>query len=211
MDKLDQFIKKWTNIGVDTDGAFGFQCMDLMHQYCVEVLGLTDLRILAQPNAKSVYLNFNNVFGHEKFDQIANTPTNVPLKGDIMLYGNAPDGHVDIFVQGDVNSYRAFSQNLPTGSKSVLVNHPNYANVLGWLRLKPAAVPVPTDREMRDKYNKDIITICVQLGVNQDDVNRTTFIAQKIAELLKRPTSCPTVPDNSGIKNEIIALANKIG
>ena len=149
---IDQFITKWTGIGIDTDGAFGYQCMDLMHQYCVEVLGLSDLRILAQPNAKSVWTNFSNVFGHELFDKIANTPMGVPLKGDIMLYDWGTDGHVDVFVQGDVNSFRSFSQNFPTGSKSNVVNHPNYGGVYGWLRLK--AVNPPINWEL--KYNEEV-------------------------------------------------------
>lgn len=144
---FDQFVAKYTGVGIDTDGYYGYQCMDLMHKYCQEVLGLQDLRILAASNAKSVYLNFNNVFGHELFEKIDNTPTGVPLKGDIVFYGNYPDGHVDVFIQGDVNSYRSFSQNLPTGSLSNTINHPNYANVLGWLRYKipPVVSPVVTD------------------------------------------------------------------
>lgn len=137
MISFDNFITTNTGKGIDTDGAFGFQCMDLMHAYCRDVLGLSDLSILAQPNAKSVWTNFNNVKGHELFDKIVNTPTGVPLKGDIMLYNFPPDGHVDIFIQGDVNSFRSFSQNFPTGSKSIVVNHPNYNGVYGWLRLKP--------------------------------------------------------------------------
>lgn len=140
---LDEFIVKYTNQTVDTDGVFGGQCMDLMHKYCQDVLGLSDLSILAQPNAKSVWTNYPNVKGHELFTQIPNTPTGVPIKGDIMLYDFNPDGHVDMFVQGDVNSFRSFSQNFPTGSKSILVNHPNYNGVYGWLRLKPVVPSEP--------------------------------------------------------------------
>ena len=137
MDKLDTFIKKWTGVGIDTDGYFKNQCMDLLHRFCQDVLGLSDLSILASPNAKSVYNNFNNIKGHELFDKIPNTPTGVPAKGDIMLYDWGINGHVDLFIQGDVNSFRSFSQNWPTGSKCNVVNHPNYSGVLGWLRLKP--------------------------------------------------------------------------
>lgn len=155
MDKLDQFIKDNTGKGIDTDGAFGYQCMDLMHEYCRTVLSLSDLSILAQPNAKSVWTNFNNVKGHELFEQIPNTPTGVPFKGDIVLYSFPPDGHVDIFVQGDVNSFRSFSQNFPTGSKSIVVNHPNYNGVYGWLRLKPQE-PMVTIKQSEYDHLKDL-------------------------------------------------------
>jgi hypothetical protein len=157
MKSFDQFVKDNTNVGIDTDGAFGFQCMDLMHAYCRDVLGLSDLAILAQPNAKSVYNNFLNVKGHELFDKIANTPTGIPLKGDIILYDWGNDGHVDIFIQGDINSFRSFSQNFPTGSKSIVVNHPNYNGVLGWLRLKPQAPTVPMATITQAELDKIIL------------------------------------------------------
>ena len=193
MDEIDQFIKKWTNTGIDTDGFYGYQCMDLMHKYCQEVLGLSDLRILAASDAKSVYLNFNNVFGHELFDIIPNTPTGVPLKGDIVFYGNAPSGHVDIFIQGDVDSYRSFSQNLPTGSKPAVVNHPSYANVLGWLRLKekPSGVLPPNYADiirkssLWDEVEKlGFFTIAaLQQALKKDDVLQLQEKLKKIHDL----------------------------
>lgn len=139
---LDQFVTKWTGKSIDFDGVYGPQCMDLMHQYLVEVLGLTDGSLLAQPDAKSVYLNFATTKGHELFDKIDNTPTGVPLKGDIIFWGTGIGqyGHVAMMVQGDVNSFRSFDQNWNSHKYCEVVNHPNYVGVLGWLRLKP---PVP--------------------------------------------------------------------
>ncbi len=133
------FINKWNGKGIDFDGYYGDQCMDLMHQYIVEVLGYTDGRILAAPTAKDVYLNFNNMFGKEYFTKIDNTPTGVPQKGDIVFWNASPGntaGHVAIFKDGDVNAFNSFDQNYPTGSKCHIQNH-NYNYVLGWLRGKP--------------------------------------------------------------------------
>lgn len=137
---FDQFISKWNGRGIDFDGYYGDQCMDLMHQYLSEVLGLTDGRILAAPNAKTVYTNFANVFGHERFERIANTPNGVPQKGDIVFWGNGTAGHVAIYRDGNVYSFTSFDQNYPTGSKCHLQKH-DYTGVLGWLRIKqPTAV-----------------------------------------------------------------------
>lgn len=144
MDKyFDDFIKRWNGKGVDTDNAFGQQCMDLMHQFCLEVLSLPDVRILAAPAAKDVYLNFNNILGKEHFEKIANTPTGVPKKGDIVLWGTGlgPFGHVGIFIDGDVNKFNSFDQNFPVGSKCHVQPH-NYIGVLGWLR-KREIIPQP--------------------------------------------------------------------
>ena len=152
---FDEFINKWNGKGIDTDGAFGFQCMDLMHKYVEEVLGLTDPRILAAPIARQVYENFDNVFGHGFFTRIPNTPTGVPLKGDIFFWGSklGPAGHVAIFMDGDVNAFRSFDQNFPLGSKCHIQNH-NYNGALGWLRIKNAP--------MNDTQKVNAITVIMQ-------------------------------------------------
>lgn len=135
---FQEFINKWNNKGIDFDGAYGDQCMDLMHQYIVEVIGLADGRILAAPAAKDVYLNFANIIGNEHFEQIANTPQGVPQNGDIVLWGTGigPYGHVAIFIEGDQNKFRSFDQNFPTNSKCHVQEH-TYKGVLGWLHPKP--------------------------------------------------------------------------
>jgi len=175
MINFDDFIKKYAGVGIDVDNYPAgnlFQCMDLMHRFCQETLGLEDLRILAAPNAKTVYLNFSNVFGHELFEKIDNTPTGVPLKGDIVFYNWGADGHVDVFIQGDVNSFRSFSQNFPTGSKSIVVNHPNYVGVLGWLRLKPTT-------DWKKKFDELTIEYQTWRQVKQKEIDELKAKIQK--------------------------------
>lgn len=138
---FDAFIAKWTGKPVDFDGVYPNQCMDLMHQYVYDVLGFTDARILAQPAAYQVFTNFNNVFGHELFEKIDNTPTGIPQKGDILFYNkttNNPYGHVCMFVSGDANKLKSFDANYPTGSLPHIQDH-TYGYCLGWLRAKQAA------------------------------------------------------------------------
>lgn len=129
---LEQFIKKWKGNPVDFDGAYGAQCMDLMHQYVTEVLELSDPSILAAPAAKDVYNNFR--WG-KYFDKIVNTPNAVPERGDIIIWGGGDWGHIAIFVEGDVNTFTSFDQNYPVGSAPHLQEH-TYENVLGWVRIK---------------------------------------------------------------------------
>ena len=132
------FMEKYNGRYIDFDNFYGAQCMDLMHQYIVEVLGLSDGRILAAPSAKDVWNNFDNIHGHEYFDKFNNDPLAVPQEGDIILWTNSTYGHVAIFVDGDVNTFRSFDQNYPTGSPCHIQNH-NYSSVGGWLRLKDTA------------------------------------------------------------------------
>jgi hypothetical protein len=205
MDPLDTFIKNKTGVGIDTDGYFGFQCMDLMHEYCRTVLGLNDLRVLAASNAKSVYLNFNTVFGHELFERIPNTPTNVPQKGDIMFYDWGTDGHVDVFIQGDVNNYRAFSQNFPTGSKPVVVNHPTYNGVLGWLRFKGTSPALSTNGGLPANYS-DIVAG----SSNWDEVKKLGFTSlDALKQKLNQP--CPPQKTYTDQKKRITDALNEIG
>ena len=51
---IEDFIQKWQGKSIDFDGVYNGQCMDLMHQYHVEVLGIVDGRTLAAPAAKDV-------------------------------------------------------------------------------------------------------------------------------------------------------------
>lgn len=166
---INEFISRWNGKYVDTDGAYGGQCMDLMHQYCVEMLGIADLSVLAAPSAQAVWNTFSTVKGHELFDKIDNTPTGVPKEGDIMFWTNLPYGHVAIFVEGDANSFRSFDQNYPTGSPCHIQNH-TYANVGGWLRMKVNAnqtVQVQLDamRQERDRNWNMFTAVCDALGV----------------------------------------------
>jgi len=127
---LDEFVEKWSGKACDFDGYYGTQCMDLMHQYVYDVLGEKDATILASSCAKLVYTNFrwNNLF-----DQIDNTLNGVPSKGDLIFWGTGTWGHVAIFLEGDVNSFRSFDANWPEGTYPHIQEH-NYAGVLGWLR-----------------------------------------------------------------------------
>lgn len=132
---LQQFIEKYNGKYIDFDQAWGNQCFDLFHQFVVEVLGLTDPRIMAAPAAKDLYNNFNNLKGHEYFERIPNTPMGVPNEGDIVIFGSGTYGHVSIFIEGDANNFKSFDQNYPVGSPCHIQGH-TYSSCLGWLRYK---------------------------------------------------------------------------
>jgi lactoylglutathione lyase len=89
---LDEFIEKWNNKGCDYDNYDGFQCLDLAHQYAVEVNGVD---IPAAPGAKDVWTKDT-----PGYDKIANTPDGIPQKGDIIIWGVGVGayGHIAIGV-----------------------------------------------------------------------------------------------------------------
>lgn len=145
--KVDSFISNWTGKPVDTDGVYPNQCMDLAHEYVKDVLGLP-ITLLAHPSAYQVFTDFTE---SQYFDKIANTPTGVPQKGDLVVFGQAigANGHICIFIEGDVSSFNSFDANWPTGSLPHVQTH-NYNGVLGWLHPKnvpPTVTQVQVDSD----------------------------------------------------------------
>jgi len=226
---VDQFITKWNGRGIDFDGYYGDQCMDLMHQYHVDVLGIADGRTLAAGYAKDVYVNFANVFNRDKFERIANTPTGVPQKGDIMFWdANVKNvtgiaGHVAIFVDGNANKFRSFDQNYPTGAKCKIVEH-SYSGVLGWLR--PKTIPVTggggsmANYKGYDLANPESMKVAVDILVR---VQAGEFVEKKEVEGIKAErdaaradaSSKQTTIDNlnqqiNDRNNDIVALNGKV-
>lgn len=162
---LQDFITKWAGKGIDFDGAYGDQCMDLMHQYCVEVLGITDGRVLAAPVAKDVWLT--DVYGKDKFSSIANSATGVPSPGDIVLFGTeiGTAGHVSIFVSGDTHNFISFDQNWNGHAYCEEINH-GYGGengVLGWLHFKGAVAPVDDYYKGYDLSNRESMKSAVDV------------------------------------------------
>jgi hypothetical protein len=126
---FEDFIKLYTGIPCDFDGSYGTQCMDLAHFYKYIVLGIHDKTTLSAPSAVQVWgLNYPTLF-----DKISNSPTNFPIRGDIIIWGTAigKDGHIAICTKADKDNFESFDANWPVGSKPHLQAH-NYNGVLGW-------------------------------------------------------------------------------
>jgi len=149
---LDTFITKYNGKKVEyhsySSGAL-YQCTDLANQYIVEVLNLTPI---IGTNAQ----DFPTKRGNE-FNWIINTPDALPTKGALMIFKSTDGvGHISIFVEGNLNLFRSFDQNYPTGSPCKIVQH-NYRNVFGWLTpIMPEKTYTETEWQAeRDERNKN--------------------------------------------------------
>jgi hypothetical protein len=129
----EEFVNKYNGKGIDFDGYYGFQCMDLAHQYAVEVVGKD---FAPAPAAKDVWAQ-----NPEGYDKISNTPDNAPQKGDIIIWGVGvgPFGHIAICDDATELSFISFDQNWPINSLCHLQNH-NYNGVLGWFHPQSSAI-----------------------------------------------------------------------
>jgi hypothetical protein len=142
----DQFTKKYLGRYVDYDGAFGAQCVDLMRQYCKEVLGVDGGTLPRAGYAKDIFKKYD---GKGKFEKIFNSPSNVPQKGDIIFWDTRPPvtgiaGHVAIVERADVMNLISFDQNYPRPLTCRFVKH-DFRGVMGWCRLKKPLVSVKSE------------------------------------------------------------------
>jgi len=137
--KLNDFVNKNNGKYIDYDKKFGPQCVDLMRQYCVDVLGIDGYTLPPTDYAKNIFKRFP-LLGTDKFTKIKNTPNNYPEPGDIIFWDwkwpvTGYAGHVAICTGANVNKFISFDQNYPSKSPCRYYNH-DYRGVLGWLRFR---------------------------------------------------------------------------
>lgn len=219
---LQDFIKKYDGKEVDTDGAYGGQCMDLMHKYIVDVLGY-DLSLFAASTAYQAYKNADD----DRFDKIANSATNVPQPGDIVFWntGVGSAGHVAVFISGDENSFKSFDQNWPVNSFCHVQDH-NYKSVAGWLHPKKSvntvAVDSDTFHELVDKATKydnfkaagyatveDVLKERSELNNEKNDIqNKLTDEIEKNQELREANSKLTQADEDLG--RELVDAQHKL-
>ena len=127
-----EFIYEYNGKSFDYDGIAGVQCVDLAKMYLDKVFGI---KPGSWGNAKDYYENFNNLPIRNSFTRIANTPSFVPKKGDIVVWGTGVGryGHIAI-ATGEGNTHQFYSHDLNWGSKKVHKVLHNYKGFLGVLR-----------------------------------------------------------------------------
>ncbi len=133
---FDEFVKAYLGKSTDYDGVSGVQCVDLVKVYMNKVFGM---KPGAWGNAKDYYENFSNVSAlKNNFTRIANTPSFVPQKGDICVWGKNVSsshnyGHIAIATgEGNTKEFYTYDQNW-NGKPMKKVKH-TYAAFLGVLR-----------------------------------------------------------------------------
>ena len=131
--KFNEFVNKMkAQGGIDKDGAYGKQCMDLYNYYCIQVLGLQD----GKTGASCAKQILNNSYVLQNVTRINNTPSFVPQKGDIAVWTGGTYGHVAICLGvGDVNTFRSLEQNWQA-QKLTEENH-NYTYLAPLVFLRP--------------------------------------------------------------------------
>lgn len=81
---FDEFVKKYKGKGINFDKLYGVQCFDLANQFNRDVVGCG---MFIGLHAYMIYTNFDSQPVKKYFTKIANTPSFVPKKGDIVVWG----------------------------------------------------------------------------------------------------------------------------
>lgn len=149
-----EFIAHYLKIGgVDFDGAYGKQCVDLFRAFHRDVLGRNK-----QPRgvvgAKDFWANYDTDSElKDNYTKIPNTADFVPIEGDVMVWSNGTYGHIAICNGvADTNTFKSLDQNWTNNREINIVTH-NYTNVFGVLRPKELDMTeekIYTEQEMSD-------------------------------------------------------------
>lgn len=132
---------KWVNDnlgrGIDYDGAYGVQCVDLAKHYIRNVLGIAPQSI---GNAIEYY-NKRRTSSYliKNFDWIDNTPSFIPKKGDLCVFtSKSGNGHISVATgEGTTSYFYSYDQNFPKAKHEPMtrIKH-TYNSFLGVLRPK---------------------------------------------------------------------------
>jgi cell wall-associated NlpC family hydrolase len=136
---LEDFIEKWNGKKCDFDGAFGFQCVDLFRQYCVDVRKIPEHTgsCSTTGGAKDLYIDFPKMPLEKKyFNRLPKSK--VACIGDVVIWDSTPTnkyGHVAIYLGKLNNKIIVFEQDgfKQDGAK---INIRSRENLLGYLRGK---------------------------------------------------------------------------
>lgn len=159
---VEEFKQKYNGKGVDFDGYYGDQCVDLFQFYNRDIVGA--------PVVGGNAIDIPNTYPKNFYTWIPNTPTNVPEPGDVIIWGAkvGPYGHIAIFLKGDATSFTSLDQNWPVGSIVHEQNHKYTEGVIGWLHPTKTQATQPSTTNMYKGYdltNQDSMKVAVDVLV----------------------------------------------
>ncbi len=205
--KFNEFINYVKSIGgVDTDGYYGKQCMDLYNYYCNNVL---EIQNVGADCAKNILKNPNIMNNVERINNYAEF---VPQKGDIAVFTGGTYGHVAICLgEGDVNKFKTIDQNWQ--AQKLTEEWHNYTYMAPLVFLRPKNQKNIVELKSIEEVAKEVIA--QKWGNNPErkerliaagyDYNAVQARVNEIINLNKETTYTAVQGDN------LTKIANKFG
>lgn len=134
---FDKWVKENLGKGIDYDGTYGVQCVDLAKHYIKNVLGVTPQSI---GNAIEYYnKRKTSEYLTKNFKWIDNTEEFIPKKGDLCVFtSKSGNGHISVATgEGTTSYFYSYDQNFPKAKHEPMtkIKH-SYTSFLGVLRPK---------------------------------------------------------------------------
>lgn len=134
---FDKWVKENLGKGIDYDGTYGVQCVDLAKHYIKNVLGVTPQSI---GNAIEYYnKRKTSEYLTKNFKWIDNTSEFIPKKGDLCVFtSKSGNGHISVATgEGTTSYFYSYDQNFPKAKHEPMtkIKH-SYTSFLGVLRPK---------------------------------------------------------------------------
>ncbi|MDO4363917.1 MAG: CHAP domain-containing protein [Clostridia bacterium] len=134
---FNKWVKENLGKGIDYDGVYGVQCVDLAKHYIKNVLGITPESI---GNAIEYYnKRKTSEYLTKNFKWIDNTPEFIPKKGDLCVFtSKSGNGHISVATgEGTTSYFYSYDQNFPKAKHEPMtkIKH-SYTSFLGVLRPK---------------------------------------------------------------------------
>lgn len=154
---MNKWVEKNLGKGIDYDGAYGVQCVDLAKHFIKNVLDVEPQSIgnaieYYRKRESSKYLTTN-------FKWISNTPDFVPQKGDLCIFtSKSGHGHISVATgEGTTSYFYSYDQNYPSGKHEPMtkIKH-TYASFLGVLRPKNQKNIKTAASAQKPKYKTEV-------------------------------------------------------
>lgn len=134
---FNKWVKENLGKGIDYDGTYGVQCVDLAKHYIKNVLGVTPQSI---GNAIEYYSKRKtSEYLTKNFKWIDNTAEFIPKKGDLCVFtSKSGNGHISVATgEGTTSYFYSYDQNFPKAKHEPMtkIKH-SYTSFLGVLRPK---------------------------------------------------------------------------
>lgn len=134
---FNKWVKQNLGKGIDYDGTYGVQCVDLAKHYIKNVLGVTPQSI---GNAIEYYnKRKTSEYLTKNFRWIDNTAEFIPKKGDLCVFtSKSGNGHISVATgEGTTSYFYSYDQNFPKAKHEPMtkIKH-SYTSFLGVLRPK---------------------------------------------------------------------------
>ena len=199
----DEYFKQNKGKYIDYDGAYGVTCFDLANDYTVKVIGG---KPFVGMYAWQIYENFNSQPSKDLFTRIANTPSFVPQKGDIIVWSaglNGEAGHVAVCTgDGNTSWFRSYEQNWDGCGECCTLHDHNYNYILGVLR--------PKDQS-RIKTNSKNTTTTTKNNTTTTTTNSSTVKYTNSSLATKKNLFTTNYNDRGGRKITRITLHHMAG